>query len=328
MKLPRLSWTLTLLIAWCFDPSPSLSFMITEPVEGARLRSGQTIQVSVDVQSELGIAQIRYYWYRLGEEPIVSQQAMPALVATASATPPYGGTLRVPPEALGTMRLLAIAEVVSGRLAGREEFDEILVEVEPSAELIRIEFESEKPLRLDMLGKVMDVPVVGQFSDGVTRRLQGSGTGSTYQSSNEQVVTVSPEGRLRVMGDGIAQITVSNRGQQGVLPIVVKTDGEPNQPPIANAGPDLTVKGGTTVVLNGLQSVDPDGDPLRYEWVQIRGMKVSLLDFDTPKATFVAPKVSRKRLLRFKLRVTDMKGPDVVKGADSAPAFVNVWIEP
>ena len=49
---------------------------------------------------------------------------------------------------------------------------------------------------------------------------------------------------------------------------------------------------------------------------------------DTPKATFVAPKVSARRLLRFKLRVTDMRGPDTVKGADSFPAFVNVWVEP
>jgi hypothetical protein len=81
-------------------------------------------------------------------------------------------------------------------------------------------------------------------------------------------------------------------------------------------------------VLSALGSSDPDGDPLRYEWTQVRGNKVSLLDPNTPRATFVAPKVSAKRLLRFKLRVTDMRGPDTVKGADSLPAFINVWVEP
>jgi len=67
---------------------------------------------------------------------------------------------------------------------------------------------------------------------------------------------------------------------------------------------------------------------LQYEWAQIRGNKVPLLDPNTAKPTFVAPKVSAKRLLKFKLRVTDMKGPDTVKGGDSLPSFVNVWVEP
>jgi hypothetical protein len=123
-------------------------------------------------------------------------------------------------------------------------------------------------------------------------------------------------------------LTVVNRGKSGKLDVVVKGDAEPNRAPIADAGPDRTVKGGATVVLNGLQSTDPDGDPLKYEWMQTRGQKVSMLDLDTPRATFVAPKVSVKRLLQFRLKVTDMKGPDQVKGADSFPAVINVWVEP
>lgn len=51
--------------------------------------------------------------------------------------------------------------------------------------------------------------------------------------------------------------------------------------------------------------------------LRFAGNKVPLLDADSPKATFVAPKVSSKRLLRFTLQVTDMKGPDTMKGGDS-----------
>jgi hypothetical protein len=271
---------------------------------------------------------VHYYWYHQGEEPLALQQARPDLVATSASTPPYGGTLTVPVEAIGMMRLLAVGEVARGRLAGREEFDEIIVQVEPPAQLTGIEFEAEKPWRLGTLGKILEVPVVGQFADGATRRIGGALTGSTYRSSNEQVIKVYPDGLLQVVGNGKAALTVTNREKQGVLEIVVKSDVEPNRSPIAHAGPDLTVKGGTTVLLNGLRSTDPDGDLLKYEWAQIRGNKVSLLDLDTPRATFVAPKVSAKRLLRFKLRVTDMRGPDTVKGADSFPSFVNVWVEP
>lgn len=322
-------WVLTLLVlCLCASHSPTHAFMITAPAGESILKSGQQVAATVDLGTEIGMLHVHYYWYHQGEEPLALQQARPDLVATSASTPPYGGTLTVPVEAIGMMRLLAVGEVARGRLAGREEFDEIIVQVEPPAQLTGIEFEAEKPWRLGTLGKILEVPVVGQFADGATRRIGGALTGSTYRSSNEQVIKVYPDGLLQVVGNGKAALTVTNREKQGVLEIVVKSDVEPNRSPIAHAGPDLTVKEGTTVLLNGLRSTDPDGDLLKYEWAQIRGNKVSLLDLDTPRATFVAPKVSAKRLLRFKLRVTDMRGPDTVKGADSFPSFVNVWVEP
>lgn len=162
----------------------------------------------------------------------------------------------------------------------------------------------------------------------MTRLIGGASAGSVYQSSNEQVVKMHPGGMVQVVGSGKATLTVTNRGREGKLDVVVKTEIDPNLAPIARPGPDLTVKAGTTVQLNALGSSDPDGDPLKYEWAQVRGNKVSLLDANGPKATFVAPKVSARRLLAFKLRVTDMRGPDTVKGADSLPSYVNVWVEP
>ena len=311
-----------------FSPCQTLAFTITAPAEKSVLTSGQQVTVTVDLGAELGIRRVQYYWYRHGTEPVTAQQASASLVATASATPPFGGVLTVPIEAVGSMRLLAVGEVARGRLASWDEFDEILVQVEPSAELTGIEFEVEKPWRLDTIGKILETPVVGQFADGVMRRIGGGTAGSTYHSSNDQVITVYPDGLLRVVGNGKATITVTNRGKQGPLEVAVKSDAEPNRLPTADAGSDLTVKAGTTVVLNGLRSTDPDGDPLQYEWAQIRGNKVPLLDPNTAKPTFVAPKVSTRRLLKFKLRVTDMKGPDTVKGGDSLPSFVNVWVEP
>ncbi|MEW6544211.1 MAG: PKD domain-containing protein [Nitrospirota bacterium] len=315
-------------LSWLLPGSSALAFRITAPVADSTLASGQEIPVRVELGMEIGISRVRYYWYRQGEEPLVAQLARPALEATASVSPPYGGTLRVPAEAFGVLRLLAVGEVTRGRLAGKEEFDEVLVRVAPQAALTGVEFEVEKPWRLETLGKILEVPVVGQFADGVTRRIGGASSGSVYRSSDEAVVAVDSDGLIRVAGNGRAIVTVANGGKEGTISVVVKADGEDNRAPIARAGPDLTVKGGTTVVLNALRSSDPDGDPLQYEWTQIRGNKVSLLDPGSAKATFVAPVVSARRLLQFRLRVTDMKGPDTVKGADGLPAYVNVWVEP
>lgn len=310
-------------------PVPSQALEISAPRGGATLRSGDPVEVRVDVGEQAGMRQVEYYWYREGEEPKGGLQAVPALVASASATPPYGGLVRVPPQALGATRLLAIGQIVTGRLGPQEEeFDEIIVQVEPPADLVQIEFEVEKPWRLDTLGKILEVPVVGRFADGMIRRLGGAASGTTYRTSNEKILQLFPEGFVRVMDNGQATITVANRGIQGALPVVVKAEDEPNRPPTAHAGPDLTVKTGAKVVLSGLRSMDPDGDLLRYEWTQVRGITVPLLDPNSPQATFIAPRVSGKRLLQFKLRVTDMKGPDTVKGADSLPVFVNVWVEP
>jgi hypothetical protein len=305
------------------------AFTLVTPADGSRLTAGQQVEATVDLGTEIGVSRVRYYWYRLSEEPLVEQQARPALVATSASSPPYGGKLAVPVESAGVLRLLAVADVARGRLAGHEDFDEILVEITPPAELMGVEFEVQKPWRLDTLGKIVEVPVVGQFADGVTRRLGGPSVGSTYQSSNPEVLAVGADGWARVVANGRSSITVTNGDKQGTLDVLVRSDGEVrNRPPTADAGRDVTVKAGSTVILTGLGSADPDGDPLRYEWVQVRGNKVSLLDPNTSRASFVAPKVSAKRLFRFSLRVTDMKGPDTVKGGDSLPAHVDVWVIP
>jgi hypothetical protein len=356
---------LLILLVWSMaaPAEQALAFKILEPSDHSVLKSGKTVTAKVDLGRDAGVVRVRYYWYPQYAETLVEQEettspgtqekiaddrywqkdfavgghivALPFLSSTAQHAPPFGGALRVPTDAIGKMRLLAVAEVSRGRLGTRSVFDEIEVMVEPEAALQTVDFETEKPLRLgrtgqlatygqpDTMGKVFELPVVGVFADGVTRPLTDPSAGTTYKSSNEKVVVVHQQyGLLQIVGNGQTTLTATNRGKSAELDVTVDVGEEPNLGPIADAGQSQTVKAGRKVKLNGLKSRDAEGEALFYQWSQVRGSKVPLLDLNMPEASFVAPTVSEKRLLRFKLRVTDKKG------ADSLPAYVDVWVEP
>jgi len=369
-KVRRTRWSryvclFTFYFLLCLAGGQAFAFKIIEPVDGGALRPGQKITVKVDQGFDTGIVKVRYHWYPEGAETLVEREdaesatssntmskiaderywqrdsvtgmaivAIPALVSTADKNPPFGGELIVPRTAIGPTRLLAVADVSRGRLEAKSVFDEIIVQVEPDAELTSIDFETEEPLvlgrrgqeasygQVDSLGKVFDLPVIGHFSDGVIRPLISPATGTSYVSSNEKVLKVIPGGLLQVTGNGRTKVTVTNRGKQASLDVAVEVNDEPNEPPIADAGSNRTVKSGTKVELRGLKSRDPEGEALFYAWTQVRGAKVALLDLNMPTASFLAPHVSEPRLYRFKLRVTDKKG------ADSLPAFVDVTVVP
>lgn len=330
-----------LFIAWPLEDS--LAFKITEPAAGAKLTSGQTVTAHVDLENDIGIVKVRYYWYGEQDDTLVEQDdatatgsiiAPVALVGLSDHDPAFGGKLVVPKDGIGPMRLLAVAEISRGRLGTRSVFDEIIVQVEPKAALTTIDFETDKPLQLgrsgqssafghvDSMGKIFELPVVGDFADGITRRISALSTGTSYESSNTQVIKVLPSGMLQITGNGKTVLSVKNRDKQAQLDVDVNVNDEPNEPPVADAGDGKTVKGGTKVKLSGLKSRDAEGEALYYAWSQVRGSKVALLDVNGPEATFQAPQVSEIRTYRFKLRVTDKKG------ADSVPAYVDITVEP
>jgi hypothetical protein len=79
-----------------------------------------------------------------------------------------------------------------------------------------------------------------------------------------------------------------------------------NQPAVADAGPDSTVRQGSVVVLDGTRSMDPDGKLIAYEWQQVSGIPVALSGAATAYASFTAPALSSgaSPLLEFELWVT------------------------
>lgn len=119
-------------------PTP-VPFELREPPEGARVRAGSSIPVQVSIGPESGTRRVSYFWYLDEAEPDPLQSAVPALTADGGATPPYGGWLTVPVDAVGRLRLLAVAEIAQGRLGTHLDFDERMLVVEPPAGLDAIE---------------------------------------------------------------------------------------------------------------------------------------------------------------------------------------------
>jgi hypothetical protein len=63
-----------------------------------------------------------------------------------------------------------------------------------------------------------------------------------------------------------------------------------NHAPVADAGADQAVTEGSLVSLNALLSYDPDGDSIAsYQWTQIAGPTITLVNGNTAQASFTAP---------------------------------------
>jgi hypothetical protein len=93
----------------------------------------------------------------------------------------------------------------------------------------------------------------------------------------------------------------------------------PNQPPVANAGEDQTVRVGSTVSLDGTGSADPDGNtPLAFAWTIVSKPSGSTAILSNPSISMPSVKADKVGDYIFSLTVTDSLG------AESLPVQVKI----
>lgn len=290
---------------------------ITAPEKGALVRPGASLKLKVDISQGLPVSQVTYL---LLEEDRVLEDNVESPPSTLVESAPFEADIVVPQEGVGPHRLLAVSRIRERR-GFYILFDETSIHVTPEASLTALRAQS--PVRFTKtIGEVQLLTVRGVYADRVLRNLTSSATGTVYQSSNESVVRVNSDGRAQAVGEGTADITAKNQDKTDRIRVVVEVRNPDNRPPVADAGPDQTVRQGTRVRLDAIGSADPEGENPYYYWSQVKGMPIDLIEPLTLRPYFIAPVVMRPQVLRFRLIVKDKEE------AESFPAYVNVTVVP
>ncbi len=133
--------------------------------------------------------------------------------------------------------------------------------------------------------------------------VQTAGPTVTLQNSNTvQPTFTSPN--VSVSSNLTFTLTVSD-GTASSSASVVVTVQKINLAPIAIVGPEQTVLAGTTAILDGSQSYDPDGDQLTYVWTQTAGPVASIDLTDQLHPILQIPQVTQLTTLTFSLKIFD-----------------------
>lgn len=282
--------------------APAAAMRIVSPSAGATVAPNQLVTVRIALDPGETLSQVGVF---------SEGQARPATLANNV----YEAQVRIPREAVGPDLLIAYGLPTDGGLL----FAELEVNVDPGP--VRGLF-VDVPRVLTFAGQTSGVEVHALFEDGILRDVSAPAAGTTYSSSDAEVLGVHPDGIIQARRTGKAKLEVSSRGKQASVDISVTLPATGvNRIPVITPGADQTAVAETHVTLSAT-ATDADGDPIEYIWDQIGGRVVVLYDRNSASPTFVAPNTAQPQELRFHVAARDSKG------ATTLPVLVKVTVTP
>jgi len=162
--------------------------LFVTPEEGQIVAPGDFVNVEIAVTGELTL------------ESLLAMA--PGSDAVEFSNPPYTTSFEIPSNSYGTFAITALGDGTDGELYGSI----VTLQVDNSATLEEIEV-SPEALYLD-IGQETEIQVRGKYSDGSLRDLSKAGDGTTYESSDEQVLLVDANGTCTGLSAGTASVTV------------------------------------------------------------------------------------------------------------------------
>ena len=137
---------------------------------------------------------------------------------------------------------------------------------------------------------------------------QVSGPGVTLSNASSPQCTFSTQ-NITSTASLSFNLTVTNSAGTSSSALCLVDVSPSGAGPSVNAGPNQTVSAYSNVTLDGSSSSDSCGTLTSYTWTQIAGPTVSMLNANTPVASFVAPTPgSDGATLVFELSVQDQYG--------------------
>jgi hypothetical protein len=138
---------------------------------------------------------------------------------------------------------------------------------------------------------------------------QVSGPEASLSDSNAVKPTITIADTNLVEASLVFELTVTDTGGLKATDTVIVNIVSDNLPPKADAGLVRNVSPNEEVMLDGLNSRDPDDAIASYEWKQIKGPTVILSHPNFVRPTFLAPEVDNGGVaLTFELTVSDQSG--------------------
>ena len=278
------------------------ALVIVSPAPGTTVKPGELVTLRVAP----GAGEI-------ATEVVVVSDGDP-VTATFDGTH-YVGQVRIPRDGVGPDLLVAFAVLQGGGVS----FADVAVTIDPGA--LRTLFLTI-PERMTFAGETAGAELRGLFEDGVVRDLSTVDTGTTYSTSDPQVLALHPLGIIQARANGTATITATNRGKDTDISVTVSIEAtDTNRVPSITAGPEQTVKPEEIVTLSAA-ATDADGDAVEYLWDQLSGRVVTLHNPKSANPEFVAPRTSTAQVLEFLVSARDSRG------ATTLPVLVRVHVVP
>ena len=196
-------------------PAPDSRVQVVSPSNGQQFSPGDTVDVTVKLTPPL---HANAGWLAVGAP------GLGILQGTHYNGSSYQVSFVIPESYAGSLLLTPDIIDSSGNPV---EGVGVTITVKPKSAPTRLSLESGQYNHLLSASEDAHIYVSGKDSNGVDRNLTTSVTGTTYTSSNDQVLSVDKEGNVQVHGFGTAVVTVENSGQKAFAAYDVE---DPNNP--------------------------------------------------------------------------------------------------
>lgn len=190
--------------------------------------------------------------------------------------------------------------------------DSVTVQVEqPLAPTVDIKANgSDGPITIDY-NTSAELTWISENADSCSAT--GAWSGDKAVSGSESTGDLTSSQTYTIVCNGIGGTATDN--------VTVNVGAQPNNPPVANAGPDKETYETESIVLQG-SGIDPDGDDISYSWSCTGG---SMSSSNIAQPLYYAPSVSSATTYTCTLTVTDPFG---LSDSDSMNILVKVHESP